>query len=201
VRPARPALRDFAHEVGGGRLEVAPARGPLAYPIITTESHPITVTTFIVAGVVMVASSWLSGGCRRRSGAVCSHGSSILGSSSRFCFLHYGVLTVGLLLALQTLHVDLTAVAVVAGLLSVGIGFGLQNIVSNFVSGLILLIEPPIAVGDRVAVGDIDGFARAINMRATEIVTVDNISVIVPNSEFVAGRIVNYRARSAPARR
>ena len=101
-------------------------------------------------------------------------------------------MTVGLLLALQTLHVDLTGVAVVAGLLGVGIGFGLQSIVSNFISGLILLIERPIAVGDRVAVGDVDGFVRAINMRATEIVTVDNISVIVPNSEFVSGRVVNW---------
>jgi len=99
---------------------------------------------------------------------------------------------VGVVFALQTLHVDLTGLAVVAGILSVGIGFGLQNVASNFISGIILLIERPITVGDRVTVGDINGFVRAINMRSTEVVTTDNISIIVPNSEFVSGRVVNW---------
>jgi small-conductance mechanosensitive channel len=88
--------------------------------------------------------------------------------------------------------VDLTGLAVVAGILSVGIGFGLQNLASNFISGIILLIERPITVGDHVGVGDVDGLVRAINMRATEIVTDDNISIIVPNSEFISGRVVNW---------
>src|SRR6185295_14870486 len=82
--------------------------------------------------------------------------------------------------------------AVVAGILSVGIGFGLQNLASNFISGLILLIERPITVGDHVSAGDVDGTVRAINMRSTEIVTEDNISIIVPNSEFISGRVVNW---------
>src|SRR4030095_13606098 len=76
--------------------------------------------------------------------------------------------------------------------LSVGIGFGLQNLASNFISGIILLIERPITVGDHVSVGDVDGLVRAINMRSTEIVTDDNISIIVPNSEFISGRVVNW---------
>jgi small-conductance mechanosensitive channel len=96
------------------------------------------------------------------------------------------------LLALKTLHVDLTGLAVLAGLLSVGIGFGLQSLASNLIAGIILLIERPITVGDHVTVGDIHGVVRAINVRATEILTADNISVIVPNSEFVAGRVVNW---------
>jgi len=169
-------------------------REVLAYPIITTESRPITVTTVLVAGILVAAFAWLSRrlqtALRRRLLPRLRLDPGLEFSLLRF--LHYAVMTVGLLLALQTLHVDLTGVAVVAGLLGVGIGFGLQSIVSNFISGLILLIERPIAVGDRVAVGDVDGFVRAINMRATEIVTVDNISVIVPNSEFVSGRVVNW---------
>jgi small-conductance mechanosensitive channel len=166
----------------------------LTYPIITTESRPITVTTVIVAGAIVAVFAWLSrrlqAALRRRLLPRLHLDPGLEFSLLRF--VHYAVMMVGLLLALQTLHVDLTGVAVVAGLLGVGIGFGLQSIVSNFISGLILLIERPIAVGDRVAVGDVDGFVRAINMRATEIVTVDNISVIVPNSEFVSGRVVNW---------
>jgi small-conductance mechanosensitive channel len=69
---------------------------------------------------------------------------------------------------------------------------GLQNLASNFISGLILLIERPITVGDHVSAGDVDGIVRAINMRSTEIVTDDNISIIVPNSEFISGRVVNW---------
>jgi small-conductance mechanosensitive channel len=169
-------------------------RDALAYPIITTESRPITVTTFIVASAIVAAFVWLSrrlqAALRRRLLPRLRLDPGLEFSVLRF--VHYAVLTLGVLLALQTLHVDLTGVAVVAGLLGVGIGFGLQHIVSNFISGLILLIERPIAVGDRIAVGDVDGFVRAINMRATEIVTEDNISVIVPNSEFIAGRVVNW---------
>jgi small-conductance mechanosensitive channel len=107
-------------------------------------------------------------------------------------FTHYAVMTVGVLVGLKALHVDLTGIAVVAGILSVGIGFGLQNVANNFISGIILLIERPITVGDHVTVGDINGEVRAINMRSTEIVTSDNISIIVPNSEFVSGRVVNW---------
>jgi small-conductance mechanosensitive channel len=107
-------------------------------------------------------------------------------------FIHFAVLGLSFVFALQMLHVDLTGLAVVAGILSVGIGFGLQNLASNFISGLILLIERPITVGDHVSAGDVDGIVRAINVRSTEIVTDDNISIIVPNSEFVSGRVVNW---------
>jgi hypothetical protein len=107
-------------------------------------------------------------------------------------FVHYAVLALALLFALEALHVNLTGLAVVAGVLSVGVGFGLQNLASNFISGMILLIERPITVGDQVTVGDVDGHVRAINIRATEIVTDDNISIIVPNSEFISGRVVNW---------
>jgi small-conductance mechanosensitive channel len=98
------------------------------------------------------------------------------------------VLTLGIMLGLKTLRVDLTGLAVVAGILSVGIGFGLQNVAPATSSRASLLIERPITVGDHVVVGDTDGVVRAIDMRSTEIVTRDNISVIVPNSEFVSGR-------------
>jgi len=104
----------------------------------------------------------------------------------------YAVLALGLLIGLETLGVNLSSLTVLAGALGVGIGFGLQNIVSNFVSGLILLTERPIQIGDRVDVGGTMGDVVRIGARSTTILTNDNITIIVPNSEFITGRVTNW---------
>jgi small-conductance mechanosensitive channel len=169
-------------------------RSILSYPIVHTETRPITVTTFIAAGLFVVASLWVSrrlrGVLQRRLFPRLHLDPGIEFSILRFA--HYAVVTLGVLLGLKILQVDLTGIAVVAGILGVGIGFGLQNLASNFISGIILLIERPITVGDYVTVGDTDGEVRVISIRSTEIVTRDNISIIIPNSEFVSGRVVNW---------
>jgi len=104
----------------------------------------------------------------------------------------YTGFTISLLVGLSIAGINITGLAVVAGALSVGIGFGLQSIANNFVSGIILLFERPIKAGDFVTVGDVEGFVKKISIRATEIETLDNQDMLVPNSELISGRVTNW---------
>jgi len=104
----------------------------------------------------------------------------------------YAGFTISLLVGLSIGGINITGLAVVAGALSVGIGFGLQSIANNFVSGIILLFERPIKSGDFISVGDVEGYVRKISIRATEIETLDNQDMLIPNAELVSGRVTNW---------
>ena len=104
------------------------------------------------------------------------------------------------MLSFSYMGLDLSNIALVAGALSVGIGFGLQSIVNNFVSGLILLVERPIKTGDWVVVGEDQGYVKKISVRATKIETFDRATVIVPNSDLISNRVMNWMHNGAMGR-
>ena len=107
--------------------------------------------------------------------------------------VRYIVVAIGLVIILQTAGINLSTLTVLFGALGIGVGFGLQSITNNFVSGIILLLERPIKVGDRIEVGDVHGDVVNISPRATTIVTNDNIAIIVPNADFISSKVVNWR--------
>ncbi len=106
--------------------------------------------------------------------------------------VRYVVISLGTLVILQSAGIELTSLNVLVGAVGVGLGFGLQNITNNFFSGLILLFERPIKIGDRVEIADCVGEVSEIAARATTLVTDENVAIIVPNSQFVAERVTNW---------
>ena len=104
----------------------------------------------------------------------------------------YALLGLGFYISLQMVGVNLNSLAFIAGAVGVGLGFGLQNIISNFISGLIILAERPIAIGDRVEIGGVAGQVREISLRSTTVITNDNMAIIVPNADFITQRVTNW---------
>ncbi len=104
----------------------------------------------------------------------------------------YIVVLIGLPWALAWLHVDLGKIAWLAAAISVGIGFGLQEIVANFISGIILLVERPVRVGDRITVGGTRGEVRRINIRATTVINRDQQEIIIPNRDLITKEVINW---------
>ena len=104
----------------------------------------------------------------------------------------YTLIAVGFYVAFQLVGVDLSSLAIIAASLGVGIGFGLQNIINNLVSGIIILAERPISIGDRIEVAGVAGRVTKIQLRSTTVVTNDNITMIVPNADFISHTVTNW---------
>lgn len=166
----------------------------LGFELFYINKTPVTILSIIIFAAILIAFLILSRMFRR--GLELKILSRLqIDTGTRYTLsrlIHYFIMVVGAIVAFQVVGIDLGGLAVVFGLLSVGIGFGLQNVTSNFIAGLILLLERPIKVGDRVTIGDTVGYVSAINIRSTMITSLNNISIIVPNSEFVSSRVVNW---------
>ena len=104
----------------------------------------------------------------------------------------YTLIAIGFYVAFQAVGFDLSSLAIIAASLGVGVGFGLQNIINNFVSGIIILAERPISIGDRIEVAGVAGRVTKIQLRSTTVVTNDNITMIVPNADFISNTVTNW---------
>ena len=163
--------------------------------LFSVGETPVTIGAIVQALIILLIAYVLSRGIRfaiRRVGRKESVGTQAsLYTISRLT--HYTIIIVAVLVALTSIGLDFTNLALVAGALSVGIGFGLQSIVNNFVSGLIILFERSLRVGDYIELDNgLTGTVKAISVRSTLINTNDNIDIVVPNSEFVTTRLTNW---------
>ncbi len=174
----------------------------IEYPIVHVNQRPLTIMSIVLGVLILLIFVFVSKGLRkflkRR-----FFEKYQLDEGIQLVILkltHYLLIGLGIIIAVQSIGLNLTSLAVVFGLLSVGIGFGLQHVASNFVSGLIVLFERPIKIGDRITIGDVWGDVMNISLRATLIRTVDNISIIVPNSEFITSQVINWSHRDPKVR-
>ena len=176
------------------------------YQLFSISDRPVTpggIFTMVFIVALAYAISWL---LRYLIAHAAGKGNSFSQSPAAYTLgriLHYIIITVGLFAAFTSIGFDFTSFALIAGALSVGIGFGLQAVVNNFVSGLILLLEGSLRVGDYIELGgqrNLSGVVREINTRATVVNTNDNVDVVVPNSELVTTRLTNWTLRESIAR-
>jgi len=163
-------------------------------PIFYIGSTPVTLGGFGSALLVFIGALLVSSLTQRLVSAQMAKRFRLSSSVSYAIgrFLHYCILIFGVMLAAQCVGLNLGSLAVMFGFLGVGIGFGLQNVTSNFIAGLILLLERPVGVGDFVSVDDQVGRVRHISMRSTLIRTLDNVTIIVPNSKFIDHQVTNW---------
>lgn len=167
----------------------------LAIPLFSfgkTEISIWTLTYFLILVVLLFyVAGWIKYWLAER---ILTRTNLDLGSRQAVgTITRYVVLIIGFVVIMQTAGINLTTFNVLAGAVGIGVGFGLQNIVSNFISGLVIMFERPIKVGDRIEVGNVAGDVVEIGARSTKVLTNDDITVIVPNSKFITENVVNWK--------
>ncbi len=176
------------------RLWLEQFKGYLEVPFLTLGTNKFTILTILYLIVFSILLFFLVGRLRKWivEQLLTKTKMDIGSRQATGSIIRYVVIVIGLVVILQTAGIDLTALNVLAGAVGIGLGFGLQNIVNNFISGLIILFERPIKVGDRIVVGNVEGDVVRVGGRSTEVVTNDNITIIVPNSKFITENVVNW---------
>ncbi len=162
--------------------------------VFTIEGNPITFLNILMALILIVLLVFISGKLAKLlENRIFDKNKLDIGIRHAIATIFkYSLITIGVIIILSSSGINLSALTVLVGTLGVGIGFGLQSITSNFISGIIILFERPIKVGDRIEVGDTSGDVVKISGRATTILTNDNIAIIVPNSDFINKEVTNW---------
>lgn len=201
LEPASERARDVAQDVAEGGWHGI--RSILEYEFPPIGGLTIDVGQ-VIGALLVILLTWVATLVVKRALIRYGERHSNISHASLYTvtrLLQYAVLIVGVLFALSTIGFSLDKFAVVAGALGVGLGFGLKEIFSNFISGLILLFDKSLKVGDFVELeSGVHGEVQDIKIRATTVVTNDNIDILVPNSEFVSGRVVNWTHREVSRR-
>jgi small-conductance mechanosensitive channel len=166
----------------------------LGYPLIKLGDSQLTLNgalkLLLLLALVLLAERYLRRSLTRRLLRHTQLEPSLQYAVGRI--VGYAFIAFGFFVALKLVGLDLSSLAVIAGAVGIGVGFGLQNIISNFVSGIILLAERPVAIGHRIEVGNVAGQVTRISLRSTTVVTNDNITIIVPNSDFISRAVTNW---------
>lgn len=180
----------------------AEVKWALLWPLFTVGDVPVTLLFLIKCTLFLAALSLLARLSQRfMSDTVLSHTSIDRGRQYAIArAVRYVVFLLGLIVGLDTTGLNLRSLLVLGGALGVGVGFGLQNIVANFVAGIVLLWEGPVKVGDLIEVGNTVGEVIRIGARGTWVRTFDNEVIIVPNSDFVNNRVTNWTANDRTVR-
>lgn len=156
---------------------------------------PVTTLGLLRVVMFIMIAWWISFWLRKGLTTVASRNEKIARHTAYTLgrLIHYVIMIIGTVVALSSVGIDFSNLAWIAGALSVGIGFGLQDVVKNFVAGLIVMFEKTLKVGDYIELpSGISGSVKEISLRSTLIITGDNLEVVVPNAEFTSGRVVNW---------
>lgn len=166
----------------------------LNYPLIVLGKSSITLWTVFFNLFIILAFLFISGLFKKWMINSLSRipGISVSNWRAAITLSYYAFLFMGIIGILQSTGLDLSLFTVLTGAIGIGVGFGMQSIFSNFISGIIILLEKPLSLGDRIEIGSISGNVKNISARATTIVTNDNISIIVPNSDFISKQVINW---------
>lgn len=176
-------------------------KGFLETPLFKVGEAQFTLLSVVYFLLLLILVFYLSGKSGKLVNKVLGRRGVELGvREATGTIVRYVLIFIGLLVILQTLGIDLTALSILTGAVGLGIGFGLQNIASNFISGLIILFERPVRIGDRIAVGDVEGDVMRIGARSTTVLTNDNIDIIIPNSKLITENVVNWTHRERKVR-
>lgn len=191
-----PATRRWSHQAIGSLTS------SFTTPVLTLGNRAYSIISLLILVVLLFSMFILAGILTNllRSRVLRRAGINLGLQEVVATLVKYGIITISTIVLLQLWGLDLSSLTILASALSVGIGFGLQDIAKNFGSGLVLVFERPIQVGDFVDVGEFKGTVERIGARSTEIRTLDHVSIIVPNSRFLEHEVINWSHRNPVSR-